>query len=211
MLDLKRPVSSFEDPWERVNAWPDGKPLKTKEAAIFMRYSVATLARMRKKGNGPDYFQGGIKQDGRIPRPSLEGEDWRGPGVNQHIHYFKEDIQAWQKAGKVSNTLEAAIRKGQLRTFSAIGDLLEELPYYIDPMGRVEACVEDLSMQTLIERLDVWEIEWLPAVEAAAKVWTDREAQKKLADAIKPVLKYALERLDTGIEASELNAEGRRK
>ena len=46
-------------PWERIDALPDGYPLKTAEAAIFMTYSVATLERLRVKGTGPDYFQGG--------------------------------------------------------------------------------------------------------------------------------------------------------
>lgn len=173
-----------------------------------MRLSVSTLARMRVSGTGPDYFQLGVRQDGKSPKRSESVE--QAEGTNQHILYFKEDIAAWFKSGKVSKSQAAAIRKGQLRSFVTLADALEELPFYIDPMGRIEACVEDLPMETLLERLDVWEIEWLPAVEAASRVWSDQIAQRRMVDALRPAIQNALAGLDAGLEASDLDAQSRK-
>lgn len=195
MPNPKEPLSAHEDAWDRINAWPADKPLKAKEAAIFTRFSLSTLSRMRTAGTGPDYFQGGVRKDGS--KPSEVG------GTNQHVLYFKEDIVAWWKACKVSSTMMAAIRKGQ--TFKTIETLAEQQPFYIDERGRVESCVEDCAMETVIERLGVWEIEWLAPTEAAARVWSNPKAQQKLASAVKDGLSGLIQAIDNGLEATELN------
>lgn len=194
-------LSAYEDAWDRINAWPETKPLKAKEAAIFTRFSLSTLARMRAAGTGPDYFQGGVKRNGSTPDPVA--------GTNQHVLYFKEDIVAWWKAGKVASTMMAAIKKGQ--AFATIEDLAEQQPYYIDESGRVESCVEDRSMETVIERLGVWEIEWLAPADAAARVWTYPQEQQNLANAVKETLERAIQKIAAGLEATQMDQEVSKK
>ena len=58
------PTLAQLDAWQRIDALPDGYPLKTAEAAVFITFSVATMERLRTKGTGPDYFQGGIRKAG---------------------------------------------------------------------------------------------------------------------------------------------------
>lgn len=199
MTSLQEPLSAYQDPWERINAWPENKPMKTKEVAIFTRLSVSTLSRMRIAGTGPDYFQGGMRSDGSIPSQAA--------GTNQHVLYFKKDIQAWWAAGKVSSTIMAAIKKGQLKNFATLADIAEEQPYYMDPQGRIEACVEDVAMETVLERLGVWEIEWLPPVNAASRVWSDPQAQRGLVSAFKRILSDSIQAIDAGAQATELDQE----
>jgi hypothetical protein len=182
-------------PWERIKALPEDYPLKTGEASIFMTFSVATLERMRVKGTGPDYFQGGIRRDGS--QPATEG-------VNQHIRYFKPDIQAWWNRGKVSSTMQAAKLKGQV--FATIFDLAEPHPFYIDPAdGGVAGMVEHTPIETVISRLGSWEIVWMPATEAASQRWSNLAAHQELAGKIQSVLSNMQRGITAALEATEIS------
>jgi hypothetical protein len=182
------------DPWDRINAMPDDRPLKTSEAAILMTFSVSTLERMRGDGTGPDYFQGGIRRSGKDP----------AAGVNQHIRYFKADIKSWFAAGKVSSTMQAAKLKGQL--FASIFDLAESLPFYIDPAtNTVAGMVEHTPIETVIERLGEWEIVWMPATEACSRSWSNLAAHRALAGKLEKALSDIRQGIAGGLEATELN------
>lgn len=50
--------------------------MTTKEAAEYLRYSVASLQLWRKQGNSPKFFQ-----------------------VNRKVFYYKDDLDAWIKDG----------------------------------------------------------------------------------------------------------------
>lgn len=97
------------DVLERLHRLPDEVALTTSEAAIFLRSSVSALESMRAKGTGPAYIQGGGR--GAV-------------GSNQKCLYEKADLLAWMRANKVSSTVEAAVRKGQL--FMSVADLARE-------------------------------------------------------------------------------------
>lgn len=182
------------DPWERINAMPANRPLKTSEAAIFITFSVATMERMRANGTGPDYFQGGIRRDGSQPAPA---------GTNQHIRYFKADIDAWWKRGKVSSTMQAAKLKGQV--FATIFDLAEEHPFYIDPAdGGVAGMVETTPLATVIDRLGEWDIVWMPATEAASRRWSNLSAHQELASKVQSVLAKMQQGIANSVEATEM-------
>jgi hypothetical protein len=182
------------DPWDRINAMPDNRPLKTSEAAIFMTFSVSTLERMRVNGTGPDYWQGEIRRGGKEP----------AVGDNQHIRYFKADIKAWFEAGKVSSTMQAAKLKGQL--FASIFDLAEALPFYIDPAtNTVAGMVEHTPLGTVIERLGEWEIVWMPATEACSRAWTNLAAHRALAGKLEKALSDIRQSLANGLQTTELN------
>jgi hypothetical protein len=185
------------DPWERMNALPANRPLKTSEAAIFMTFSVATLERMRVNGTGPDYFQGGIRRDGSQPAPA---------GTNQHVRYFKADIDAWWKRSKVSSTMQAAKLKGQV--FATIFDLAEERPFYIDPAdGGVAGMVETTRIATVIERLGEWDIVWMPATEAGSRRWSNLSAHQELAREVQSVLAKIQQGIANSVEATEMGLE----
>jgi hypothetical protein len=193
------PILADLDPWERINHMPDERPLKSSEAAVLMTFSLSTLERMRVDGTGPDYFQGGIRKAGSTPS--------QAKGTNQHIRYFKPDIRSWFKAGKVSSSMQAAIRKGQ--AFRTIVDLAEERPFYLDTIGCVAGMVESTPINTFIERLGEWDIVWMPAVEAASRAWANLADHQSFAESVNNVLSHARSGIDTGLEATELNVETR--
>lgn len=196
MAELDRPLGQV-DPWDRINAWPDHKPLKSSEAAIFCRVSASTMQRHRKFGTGPDYFQAGVKHLG------TEATEPMGP--NQHILYFKEDIKVWWKANKVNSMIAAAAKKGQ--TFVSILDLAEDQAFYVDKDGNVESLVEDNTFGTFIGRLGEWEIVWMPALEGALRRWTDLASHQEFAGHVQRVLHNAVRGVEQAVEETEIHAE----
>jgi hypothetical protein len=189
------PTLAQLEAWERIKALPEDYPLKTAEAAVFITFSVATLERLRTKGTGPDYFQGGIRRDGSQPAPE---------GTNQHVRYFKPDILAWRQRGMVSSTMQAAKLKGHV--FATIFDLAETHAFYIDPAdGGVAGMVEHTPIETVIARLGEWEIVWMPATEAASQRWSNLAAHQELAVKIKSVLSNLQQGIASGLEATEIS------
>lgn len=189
------PTLAQLEAWERIDALPDGYPLKTAEAAVFITFSVATLERLRTKGSGPDYFQGGIRRDGSQPAPE---------GTNQHVRYFKPDLLAWRKRGMVSSTMQAAKLKGQV--FATIFDLAETHPFYIDPAdGGVAGMVEHTPIETVIARLGEWEIVWMAATEAASQRWSNLAAHQEMADKIQSALSNVQNSIAASLEATEIS------
>lgn len=188
------PTLAQLDAWQRIDALPDGYPLKTAEAAVFTTFSVATIERMRVNGTGPDYFQGGIRRDGS--QPAAEG-------TNQHVRYFKPDIVAWRNRGKVSSTMQAAKLKGQV--FATIFDLAETHAFYVDPAdGGVAGMVEHTPIETVIARLGSWEIVWMPATEAASQRWSNLAGHKELAGKIQSVLSNLQSGIAASLDATEV-------
>lgn len=193
-MQATNPILADLDPWERIDRMPDHRPLKSSDAAIFMTFSLSTIERMRVAGTGPDYFQGGMRFDGGSPKPA--------DGPNQHIRYFKEDIKKWQQANKVSSSMQAAIRKGQM--FATIFDLTQQEAFYLDAQGNVEGMVENTPINTVIERLDMWDIVWLNAVEAASRRWSNLSAHQSFADSVKRVLSHASQSINAGLEGTDI-------
>lgn len=189
------PTLAQLEAWERIKALPEDYPLKTAEAAVFITFSVATLERLRTKGTGPDYFQGGIRRDGSQPAPE---------GTNQHVRYFKPDIVAWRKRGMVSSTMQAAKLKSHV--FATIHDLAEQHPFYIDPAdGGVAGMVEHIPIETVIARLGEWDIVWMPATEAASQRWSNLSAHQTFAGQVQSVLSSLQSGIAASLEATEVS------
>lgn len=184
------------DKWKAIDALPENFPLKPGEAAIFMRESKSQLAARRTNGNGPDYFQGGMRKS---------GQERTAVGTNQHVRYFKPDIIAFWNSNKVSSSMEAAIRKGQ--AFATIFDLTAEEAYYIDAQGSVAGRVDDAPLSTVIERLGDWEIVWMPATEAIARSWSDVAAHRAAEMQAQTILSKLASSLKEGLASSEIAAE----
>lgn len=83
---------------DRLHRLPDTALLTTELAAAFLSLSVTSLERMRVKGSGPAYSQGGAHG---------------ARGTNQKCLYKKADLLAWHEANKVTSSMMAAVRKGQ--------------------------------------------------------------------------------------------------
>ena len=83
---------------DRLHLLPDTVLLTTELAAAFLSSSVTSLERMRVKGSGPAYSQGGERG---------------ARGTNQKCLYKKVDLLAWHDANKVTSSMKAAVRKGQ--------------------------------------------------------------------------------------------------
>jgi len=174
----------------RLHLLPDAVALTTSEAAIFLRSSVSALESMRAKGNGPVYIQGGGRG---------------ASGSNQKCLYEKADLLAWQRANKIASTVEAAVRKGQL--FATLADLVEVEAFWIDHHGQIIGMVEDAPVATVIERLGLYDIEWLPVSDAAARTWSDLARHRKFADTASDILTRELSRVGAGVESTELASE----
>ena len=197
MSNPSLPLSSVPDPWERINLWPANKPLKSSEAAIFMRMSESTLSRLRTSGQGPDYFQGGMKMSGK-----------EAPlGTNQHILYFKEDIEAYWRANMVKSKTMAAVKKGQ--AFATIFDLVEEAAFYVDERGDIDGMVEDAPVDVFLDRLGAWEIVWMPAIEGASHRWTDLAKHQEFAAHASRALSNAQRGIEQSVEATDIGSVAR--
>jgi hypothetical protein len=179
---MSKPNSNHEllaqlDVLARLHALPEAVALTTSEAAIFLRSSVSALEAMRAKGTGPTYIQGGGKG---------------AAGTNQKCLYEKADLLAWQRAHKVSSTVEAAVRKGQL--FATAFDLLQTEAFWVDCHGGIISMVETASISTAVERLGQYEIEWLPVVDAAARPWKDVVVHRELIKQAGTIFRREIER-----------------
>lgn len=178
------------DVLDRLHALPDAVALTTSEAAIFLRSSVSALESMRAKGTGPVYIQGGGRG---------------ASGSNQRCLYEKADLLAWMRSNKVASTVEAAVRKGQL--FATLANLVCAEAFWIDIHGQVIGMVEATQVAIVIERLGLYDIEWLPAADAAARTWSDPEGHRTLADNVTDVLRREIGCVGAGVESTELAAE----
>lgn len=168
---------------------PDSTPLKASEAAVFLRVSKSTLDKMRRPGSsnpGPDYSQGG-----------KEG----AAGANQKVVYFKRDLIAWLEANRVSNTLQAANRKGQLG-FVTLQDAVAEQAFWRNSDGKIAGLVDDTSIGLFFERIGKWEIDWLSPIDACSEPWTSLSEHRVMAGALTDVLKQAQAAIATGLEAT---------
>jgi hypothetical protein len=174
---------------------PDDAALTTAETAVFLRLSVRQLERMRRPGGGgPAYMQYGVSGS---------------RGANQKCLYRKRDLVDWQTSQRVSDNVEAAVRKGQL--FRTVADVAEERPYWLTPDGKVGGAVEDTSVDIFFARLGKWEIVWLPADEAACMPWSSTIAQRDLSlrvcEAMSDVITRCREALDRA-EVDKATASG---
>ena len=186
---LQEPLAHL-DVLARLHQLPDAVALTTSEAAIFLRSSVSALESMRAKGTGPVYIQGGGRG---------------ASGSNQKCLYEKADLLAWQRANKVASTVEAAVRKGQL--FATLADLACAEAFWIDHHGQVMGMVEMASVATVIERLGLYDIEWLPVSEAAARTWSDLADHRRLANSVTDILRREIAHVVAAVESTELTAE----
>lgn len=173
--------------WQCIDALPDGFPLSTDEAALFLRCSISKMERMRRDGSGPVYIQAGGAN---------------AKGTNQTVTYLKKSLQDWLKGNTVSSSMEAAIRKGQ--AFATIFDLAEAMPFYVDAIGAVESPAEENTIDVVIERLGSWDLVWLTPVEAAARRWTSLAAHRNFAGNVQRVLSNMQDGISSSLEASEL-------
>lgn len=180
-------IISSLDALTLLHALPQTVALTTSEAAIFLRISVTTLERLRKAGGGPQYIQGG----------SLGAK-----GTNQSCTYLVADLFAWQKANTVQSSMAAAVKKGQ--TFATIFDIAEPEAYYLSVSGSVESMVDENTLATVLERVGIWGIVWMNAVEAASRPWTHFSKHKKFAAGVQSVLANAVAGVYAGLESTEL-------
>jgi hypothetical protein len=71
---------------ENIDVLPDGR-MDTKNAAAYLGLSIHTLAIRRSEGTGPKFVKCG------------------------RIFYYKDDLDEWLRAGRVSSTAELAKRR----------------------------------------------------------------------------------------------------
>ena len=141
-------------------ALPDDALLTTEEAAIVLRSSPRTLERGRAPGgDGPEFHQAGAKG---------------AKGSNQKILYEKAALKAWLAARKVSSSVEAAVRKGQL-SFATLPDLLEPAPFWISE-GKIDGWAEGEDLEVFVAKLGQREADWIAPIEAARRPWSDLDA-----------------------------------
>jgi hypothetical protein len=153
---------------ERLGRLPDDVALTTDEAALFLRLSRTSLERMRRLGTGPDYVQGGAMG---------------ARGTNQKCSYRKGDLIDWQKANRVSNSMAAAVRRGQAyipfassSPWRPHSDLVAHRAFYVDEHGLLTSAVENTLLETVLARLGCWRIAWLNPVAAMELTWSDGAA-----------------------------------
>jgi len=159
--------------------------LTTDEAAVFLRLSPTTLERMRRDGTGPPYMQGGGKGS---------------RGLNQKCTYSKADLLNWQRNNRVSNSMAAAVRKGQVSLYiphvdptprRSKYDLVTKRAFYIDSTQWLWGALDDTDITTVIERIGNTHIVWLNPVAAAGRTWGSRSDFEVYAKGVLEALDHA--------------------
>lgn len=192
---------SMLDVLQRLDKVPPIAAMSTQEAGLFLGYSVSQMERMRIAGTGPRYRQTPPEP---IPKPK-RGEERKKRGTNLHVAYQKAELMAWAEKNTASSAMEHAAK--HKRTFATLFEVLEEIPFYVDETGAVEGMAEENSLATVIDRLGVWEIEWMPAVEACSRPWAALGPHRELAGQVQEVLSKARGGVDAGLAATEIQAE----
>ena len=182
-----------------IAALPDDVWLTTEESAVVLRVSVTTLERMRQPGSttkGPAYSQsGGGKKDDK-------GKAIRAAGTNQKILYRKGDLLAWLEQNRVSDSMQAAVRKGQ--TFSTLRDLVDDVAFWRTPDGEIAGLVDETSLDMFLARLGKWEVVWMTAGDAVGERWESMLSQKALASRITNILSNENGRIAAFVERAEI-------
>jgi hypothetical protein len=178
-----------------ISALPDDALLTVEEAAVFCRCSVSKMNKMRTPGypvKGPEYMQAGKKG---------------ARGSNQAVLYPKSALVKWVRENMVSDTHEAAVRKGQM--FATLADCLEERAFWRTPAGVLAGLVEKTDSEVFFSRLFKWTIEWMPALEAARGGWDPAALGqlKGMGAEIDSVFGMARAELAAAVERVELSAE----
>jgi hypothetical protein len=146
-----------------ISSLPDSAVVEPKIAAIFLRKSEQTLARMRSEGSGPPFHQ------------SNEGR-----GRNAKVTYVMGDLRAWHGAGKVSSTMEAAKQRGLC--FATMAGLVPEQPFWSSMTGQLHlpalvGTPEEFDNISSMEPAE-YEIVWVSMIEALTQPWSDAEIRK---------------------------------
>jgi hypothetical protein len=183
---------------EILHKLPDNAALLPEEAAAILRTSPSTLGRMRKKGNGPSYVQGGEKG---------------ARGTNQKCTYLKGDLIQWQKDNRVTSSMGAAVRRAQAYVpyvdptpRRSIYDLVTKRPFYIDSSGLIAGAFEQTEVEVMIGRLGSWRIDWLNPIAASDRGWSSVDDYREFAIGVRSALQKAIqtvsETLDKDIDAA---------
>ncbi len=180
-----------------LSALPGDVAVTTEEAAVLLRVSPSTLAKMRMPNHpvkGPPYIQAGEKGT---------------TGANQKVAYLIDDLKAWQRANRVTDTQAAAVRKGQL--FATLLDLAEERPYWTNEKGLLAGLVMDTSEDVFIARIlsPVWSVDWLNATDASLRPWAGIIGKRAHVAEVERVLSDLLGGVRGALERDEFEAEAR--
>jgi hypothetical protein len=189
---------------EILHRLPDDAALTSEEAAAMLRLSPSSLERMRKKGNGPAYSQGGEKG---------------ARGTNQKCTYRKGDLLEWQEKHRVTSSMGAAVRRAQAympyvdpTPRRSIYDLVTKRAFYIDSSGKVAGAFEQTDVEVMLSRLGSWRIDWLNPIAASDRSWSSAEDYRLFAIGVRTALQKAMETvsesLDKDVKAATVRQKG---
>lgn len=148
---------------------PDDSILEPALAALYLRVSEPTLARLRSEGGGPDYSQ--PKEGGR----------------NTKVSYQMGELRRWHRSGKVSSTMEAAKSRGLC--FASLMDLAIPQPFWQSLSGQLDSPALIGSPSRFDEKAAVFEIVWLSVIEAMGQPWSDVNVRAQFQDAYSGLLR----------------------
>lgn len=156
-------------------------------AAIYLRVSEQTLAKMRADKSGPQYSQGD------------------SGARNAKVSYRMGDLRDWHRSKRISSTMEAAKRRGMC--FSTLSDFTEPQPMWAKPDGglvshSLTSSVSDFNAKS---RAGL-EIVWMPMIEAMGLPWDDVATRREFLTAYLMALETEAGRARSAQDESELLA-----
>lgn len=153
---------------DALGRMPDESILEPALAALYLRVSEQTLARLRSEGGGPDYSQP------------------KGGGRNAKVSYRMAELRRWHRSGEVSSTMEAAKSRGL--TFASLMDLAIPQPFWQTSSGQLDSHALIGSAFRFDEKAAVLEIVWLTVIEAMGQPWLDSTIRTHFQDAYSETL-----------------------
>lgn len=123
-------------------------------AAIYLRVSEQTLARMRADKTGPVYSQGD------------------SGARNAKVTYKMGNLREWHRSKEISSTMDAAKRRGLC--FTTLADFADWQPIWVQPSGSLVSHALTSSMQDFYSKSAAGlEIVWMPMIQAMGLPWAD--------------------------------------
>lgn len=176
-----------------ISSLPDSAIVEPAIAAIFLRKSEQTLARMRGEGGGPLFY---LPPEGR--------------SRNAKVTYTMGDLRVWHRSGRVGSTMEAAKQRGMC--FESISDLMPEQPFWSSRRsGRLHSPALIGTPEEFDEELrrepSEFEIVWVSMIEAMTQPWSDVDKRREIYGRYIEVLRNEEANAFAVQEQSEIDAE----
>lgn len=144
---------------DRIARLSDDATVSAELAALYLGFSVKTLARWRQTGNGPSYYQ---------------YDDPESTARNQKVTYRMGDLRDWRNQHRVTSSMDAAMRR--CMAFNSLYDLAGAYPFWQTRQEEIVSPIACMTKETFAEVLRDFDgdVVWLSWRNALHRRWKEQ-------------------------------------